>query len=219
MESILGGSDYHQEDLVHVLKTVQAHEKQKLHMVVTIQVSKKAGRPSERHVQLKNMLVEHRCVHVTDITEVTGLEDAKRRRGRGKSRNGSSGSSLKNEVGIEHPGSSLPIKLPYQTVVSLDQQKKRLQRNSARNTSVHIISQESDSDIEKDNACSEESFHVSNEDAYSSSDAYDTEDSGQILLLSKSNDFPLPSMKPLHQSLGDRSGNGLPEIRCQFLVV
>lgn len=76
MESILGGSDYHREDLVHLLKTVQAHEKQKLHMVATIQVLKKAGRPSERHVQLKNRPVEHRCVHVTEIAEVTGLEDA-----------------------------------------------------------------------------------------------------------------------------------------------
>jgi len=76
MESILGGSHSHQEDLVHVLKTVQAHENQKLHMVVTIQVLKKVGRPSEHQVQLKNRPVEHRCGHVTDITEVTGLEDA-----------------------------------------------------------------------------------------------------------------------------------------------
>lgn len=117
-----------------------------------------------------------------------------RRRGRGKSRNGSSGSSQKDEVGI---------KLPHQTAVLLDQQKQRPQRNSARNTSVHIISQEGDSDIEKDNACLEESFHVSDKDAYSSSDASDTEDSGQILLSSKSNDFPLPPMKPLPQSSGD----------------
>jgi hypothetical protein len=42
---------------------------------------KKAGRPSERlgrngYGQLKDRPVEHRCVHVTEITEVTGLEDA-----------------------------------------------------------------------------------------------------------------------------------------------
>lgn len=81
MESILGGSDYCREDLVHLLKTVQVHEKQKLRMVATIQVLKKAGRPSERlgrngYGQLKDRPVEHRCVHVTEITEVTGLEDA-----------------------------------------------------------------------------------------------------------------------------------------------
>jgi len=50
-------------------------------MIATIQVLKKAGRPSERlarngHGQLKDRPFEHRCVHFTEITEATGLEDA-----------------------------------------------------------------------------------------------------------------------------------------------
>ena len=96
------------------------------------------------------------------------------------------------------PNSSSPIKLPHQTAVSSDQQKKRPQRNSARKASIHIFSQEGDSDIEKDKSCSEESFHFSDEDLYSSSDASNTQDLGQVLLLtSKTIDFPLPPMKPL----------------------
>eukprot|EP01018_Ginkgo_biloba_P038727 Gb_14072 [translate_table: standard] len=81
MEAILGDSDHCREDLVSLLKTVQAHEKQKLHMTATIQVLKKAGRPSERLVthercRFKDKPFEHRCVHVHEITEATGLEDA-----------------------------------------------------------------------------------------------------------------------------------------------
>uniref|UniRef100_A0A0C9RRW7 TSA: Wollemia nobilis Ref_Wollemi_Transcript_16394_661 transcribed RNA sequence n=1 Tax=Wollemia nobilis TaxID=56998 RepID=A0A0C9RRW7_9CONI len=81
MESILGSSDYCRDDLVNLLKAVQAHEKQKLHMTAIIQVLKKAGRPSERLVthercQFKGRPVEHQCVHVHEITEATGLEDA-----------------------------------------------------------------------------------------------------------------------------------------------
>ncbi|KAH9295954.1 hypothetical protein KI387_039542 [Taxus chinensis] len=81
MESILGSSDYCREDLVNLLKTVQAHEKQKLHMTATIQVLKKAGRPSERLVthercQFKDRPFQHQCIHVNELTEATGLEDA-----------------------------------------------------------------------------------------------------------------------------------------------
>ncbi|GLJ49927.1 hypothetical protein SUGI_1061460 [Cryptomeria japonica] len=81
MESILGSSDYCREDLVNLLKTVQSHEKQKLHMTATIQVLKKAGRPSERLVtheqcQFKGRPYQHQCIHVHELTEATGLEDA-----------------------------------------------------------------------------------------------------------------------------------------------
>eukprot|EP00262_Sarcandra_glabra_P001263 TRINITY_DN11294_c0_g1_i1.p1 TRINITY_DN11294_c0_g1~~TRINITY_DN11294_c0_g1_i1.p1 ORF type:complete len:202 (-),score=34.08 TRINITY_DN11294_c0_g1_i1:283-888(-) len=80
MESLFLNPDLCRGDLAGLLKAVQAQEKQKLHLTATIQVLKKAGRPSERLVSHEhcrfNLPAEHECVHVHEITEATGTEDA-----------------------------------------------------------------------------------------------------------------------------------------------
>ncbi|XP_022746157.1 uncharacterized protein LOC111296232 isoform X2 [Durio zibethinus] len=80
MESLFLNPDYGRVDLAQLLRAVQTHEKQKLHLTATIQVLKKAGRPSERPVSHENCLfkkpMEHECVHVHEITEAAGTEDA-----------------------------------------------------------------------------------------------------------------------------------------------
>ncbi|XVE68495.1 hypothetical protein DITRI_Ditri09bG0072500 [Diplodiscus trichospermus] len=80
MESLFLNPDYCRVDLAQLLRSVQTQEKQKLHLTATIQVLKKAGRPSERLVSHKNCLfkkpMEHECVHVHEITEAAGTEDA-----------------------------------------------------------------------------------------------------------------------------------------------
>ncbi|KAJ8500443.1 hypothetical protein OPV22_010995 [Ensete ventricosum] len=80
MESLLLMPDLSRGDLADLLKAVQAQEKQKLHLIVRIQILKKAGRPSERLVSHENCRLkkptEHECVHVHEITEAAGTEDA-----------------------------------------------------------------------------------------------------------------------------------------------
>lgn len=80
MESLFLNPDYCRVDLAQLLRAVQNQEKQKLNLTATIQVLKKAGRPSERLVSHENCSfkkpMEHECVHVHEITEATGTEDA-----------------------------------------------------------------------------------------------------------------------------------------------
>ncbi|XVF82614.1 hypothetical protein PTKIN_Ptkin16aG0063200 [Pterospermum kingtungense] len=80
MESLFLNPDYCRVDLAQLLRAVQNQEKQKLNLTATIQVLKKARRPSERLVSHENCLfnkpMEHECVHVHEITEATGTEDA-----------------------------------------------------------------------------------------------------------------------------------------------
>ncbi|XP_062175322.1 uncharacterized protein LOC133880386 [Alnus glutinosa] len=80
MESLFLSPDYSRVDLAQLLRAVQAQEKQKLHLTATIQVLKKAGRPSERLVSHDNCRykkpMEHECAHVHEITEAAGTEEA-----------------------------------------------------------------------------------------------------------------------------------------------
>ncbi|XP_058079756.1 uncharacterized protein LOC131227956 [Magnolia sinica] len=80
MESLLLNPDFCRDDLAGLLKAVQAQEKQKLHLTATIQILKKAGRPSERLVSHEHCRfrkpAEHECVHVHELTEAMGTEDA-----------------------------------------------------------------------------------------------------------------------------------------------
>ncbi|KAJ9685137.1 hypothetical protein PVL29_017249 [Vitis rotundifolia] len=80
MESLFLNPDYGRDDLAHLLRSVQNQEKQKLHLTATIQLLKKAGRPSERlvsHEKCKFKNPEgHECVHVHEITEAAGTEEA-----------------------------------------------------------------------------------------------------------------------------------------------
>ncbi|OIT37997.1 PREDICTED: uncharacterized protein LOC109240027 [Nicotiana attenuata] len=68
------------EDLAHLLRSVQNQEKSKLQLTATIQVLKKAGRPSERLVSHENCRYSkptvHECVHIQKITEASGTEEA-----------------------------------------------------------------------------------------------------------------------------------------------
>ncbi|KAK9130918.1 hypothetical protein Sjap_011405 [Stephania japonica] len=80
MESLFSNPDFSRDDLSRLLRSVQTHEKQKLHLTVTIQVLKKAGRPSERlvsheHCKFKKP-AEHECAHVREITVASGTEEA-----------------------------------------------------------------------------------------------------------------------------------------------
>uniref|UniRef100_A0A5B6ZMQ0 DNA repair REX1-B protein n=1 Tax=Davidia involucrata TaxID=16924 RepID=A0A5B6ZMQ0_DAVIN len=80
MESLFLSPDCCRDDLACLLRAVQVQEKQKLHLTATIQVLKKAGRPSERLVSHENCRfkkpMEHECVHVHEITEAAGTEEA-----------------------------------------------------------------------------------------------------------------------------------------------
>ncbi|XP_062091631.1 uncharacterized protein LOC133797665 [Humulus lupulus] len=80
MESLFQNSEYDRVDLAKLLRSVQEQEKQKLNLTVTLQVLKKAGRPSERlvsHADCKfEKPMEHECVHVHEITEEAGTEEA-----------------------------------------------------------------------------------------------------------------------------------------------
>ncbi|KAL8464384.1 hypothetical protein ACS0TY_034057 [Phlomoides rotata] len=79
MESLFVSPDCCREDLVSLLRSVQVQEKEKLHLTVTIQVLKKAGRPSERLVSHENCRFRqstgHECVHIQQITEDSGTEE------------------------------------------------------------------------------------------------------------------------------------------------
>ncbi|KAG0537202.1 hypothetical protein BDA96_03G128100 [Sorghum bicolor] len=78
--SLLSMPEFSRSDLADLLKGVQAHEKEKLHLTAKIQVLKKAGRPSERLVNHEDCrsrsMAQHVCVHVKEITEAAGTEDA-----------------------------------------------------------------------------------------------------------------------------------------------
>ncbi|KAJ4969874.1 hypothetical protein NE237_002973 [Protea cynaroides] len=80
MESQFLNPHFCRDDLAHLLRDVQAQEKQKLHLTATIQILKKAGRPSERLVTHEHCRfskpANHECVHVHEITEAAGTEDA-----------------------------------------------------------------------------------------------------------------------------------------------
>lgn len=80
LESIFLSPSYCRNDLAALLRSVQVQEKQKLHLTATIQVLKKAGRPSERLVSHENCKFknhhQHECVHVHEITEAAGTEEA-----------------------------------------------------------------------------------------------------------------------------------------------
>jgi len=80
MISVLSMPEFCRSDLADLLKSVQAQEKEKLHLTAKIQVLKKASRPSERlvnHADCRSRsLTQHVCVHVKEITEAAGTEDA-----------------------------------------------------------------------------------------------------------------------------------------------
>ncbi|KAA3478341.1 DNA repair REX1-B protein [Gossypium australe] len=80
MESLFLNPDYCRVDLAELLRAIQTQEKQKLHLTAMIQVLKKAGRPSERLVNHENCSfkkpMEHECVHLQEITEAAGTEEA-----------------------------------------------------------------------------------------------------------------------------------------------
>ncbi|KAI3518230.1 hypothetical protein L1887_06738 [Cichorium endivia] len=80
LEAIFVSPSYCRNDLASILRSVQVQEKQKLHLTATIQVLKKAGRPSERLVSHENCKFKnhttHECVHVHEITEAEGTEEA-----------------------------------------------------------------------------------------------------------------------------------------------
>ncbi|KAJ9542786.1 hypothetical protein OSB04_029292 [Centaurea solstitialis] len=82
LESIFLSPSYRRNDLASLLRSVQVQEKQKLHLTATIQVLKKAGRPSERLVSHEKCKYrnddrqQHECVHVHEITEAAGTEEA-----------------------------------------------------------------------------------------------------------------------------------------------
>ncbi|KAF7836300.1 REX1-B-related protein [Senna tora] len=80
LESLFRSPDYSRVDLAQLLRAVQVQEKQKLHLTATIQMLKKAGRPSERLVSHENCKYrnskEHECVHVQEITEASGTQEA-----------------------------------------------------------------------------------------------------------------------------------------------
>ncbi|KAM0056444.1 putative required for excision 1-B domain-containing protein [Helianthus debilis subsp. tardiflorus] len=78
LESTFLSPDYCRNDLASLLRSVQVQEKQKLHLTATVQVLKKAGRPSERLVSHENCKFrnQHECVHVHEITEAAGTEEA-----------------------------------------------------------------------------------------------------------------------------------------------
>ncbi|KAK4724015.1 hypothetical protein R3W88_026794 [Solanum pinnatisectum] len=67
-------------DLSLLLRSVQNQEKMKLQLTATIQVLKRAGRPSERLVSHENCRFSkptgHECVHIQKITEASGTEEA-----------------------------------------------------------------------------------------------------------------------------------------------
>ncbi|XP_047939178.1 uncharacterized protein LOC125186777 [Salvia hispanica] len=80
MESVFTSPAYCREDLAGLLRSVQVKEKEKLNLTATIQVLKKAGRPSERLVSHENcrftQSTGHECMHIQQITEESGTEEA-----------------------------------------------------------------------------------------------------------------------------------------------
>ncbi|KAJ6323229.1 hypothetical protein OIU77_012961 [Salix suchowensis] len=80
IESLFLKPEHDRDDLADLLRAIQTQEKQKLHLTATIQLLKKAGRPSERLVNHENCRfskpMEHECVHLHEITEAAGTEEA-----------------------------------------------------------------------------------------------------------------------------------------------
>ncbi|KAK6777704.1 hypothetical protein RDI58_024422 [Solanum bulbocastanum] len=80
MESQFLTAHCFREDLSLLLRSVQNQEKMKLQLTATIQVLKRAGRPSERLVSHENCRFSkptgHECVHIQKITEASGTEEA-----------------------------------------------------------------------------------------------------------------------------------------------
>ncbi|XP_039128214.1 uncharacterized protein LOC120264468 [Dioscorea cayenensis subsp. rotundata] len=81
MESQLLTPDLARGDLASLLRSVQSKEKEKLQMTAKIQILKKAGRPSERlvsheHCHYHNKPMSHECLHINEITEASGTEEA-----------------------------------------------------------------------------------------------------------------------------------------------
>ncbi|TMX04807.1 hypothetical protein EJD97_004628 [Solanum chilense] len=80
MESQFLTAHCFREDLSLLLRSVQNQEKMKLQLTATIQVLKRAGRPSERPVSHENCRFSkptgHECVHIQKITEASGTEEA-----------------------------------------------------------------------------------------------------------------------------------------------
>ncbi|CAI0442299.1 unnamed protein product [Linum tenue] len=80
IEALFLDPDCSRSDLAQLLRAVQTQEKLKLQLTATIQLLKKAGRPSERLVSHANCSfpkpMEHQCVHVHEITESDGTEEA-----------------------------------------------------------------------------------------------------------------------------------------------
>ncbi|CAN1258555.1 hypothetical protein LINPERPRIM_LOCUS9919 [Linum perenne] len=80
IEALFLDPDYSRSDLAQLLRAVQTQEKLKLQLTATIQLLKKAGRPSERLVSHANCRfnkpMEHQCVHLHEITEDEGTEEA-----------------------------------------------------------------------------------------------------------------------------------------------
>ncbi|KAL6509523.1 hypothetical protein OROGR_022833 [Orobanche gracilis] len=82
LESTFASPAYRREDLAGLLRSVQVQEKEKLNLckTATIQVLKKAGRPSERLVSHENcrftQSTGHECMHIQQITEKSGTEEA-----------------------------------------------------------------------------------------------------------------------------------------------
>ncbi|XP_059289456.1 uncharacterized protein LOC132042972 [Lycium ferocissimum] len=80
MESQFLTAHCFREDLAQLLRSVQNLEKTKLQLTATIQVLKRAGRPSERLVSHENCRFSkptgHECVHIQKITEASGTEEA-----------------------------------------------------------------------------------------------------------------------------------------------
>ncbi|KAG9458649.1 hypothetical protein H6P81_003157 [Aristolochia fimbriata] len=80
MESLLMKPEFCRNDLAGILRSVQEQEKQKLHLTARIQILKKAGHPSERLVSHENCkftgTTKHECMHVNEITEAMGTEEA-----------------------------------------------------------------------------------------------------------------------------------------------
>ncbi|CAN4125156.1 unnamed protein product [Withania somnifera] len=80
MESQFRTAHCFREDLALLLRSVQNQEKRKLQLTATIQVLKRAGRPSERLVSHENCRFSkptgHECMHIQKITEASGTEEA-----------------------------------------------------------------------------------------------------------------------------------------------
>ncbi|EOA12351.1 hypothetical protein CARUB_v10007893mg, partial [Capsella rubella] len=80
MESLFLNPEVGRADLAQLLSDIQSQEKQKLHLTVTMQILKKAGRPSERMLTHENCKfkkpMQHECVHLHEITEAAGTEEA-----------------------------------------------------------------------------------------------------------------------------------------------